>query len=95
MALGVIELLDRAHQADIALLHQIHHCQAIRGVLFSYRNDQPQVGLNQVLPGLAAARDLLFHHKALLPGLVLLALETGAGAVAGFHLFGEDDLLLG
>ena len=34
VSFGVIKLLNRTHQADIAFLDQIHHSQAIRRVFF-------------------------------------------------------------
>ena len=54
----VVELLDRAHQADIALLDQIHHRQTAPEVFLGDRDNQPQVGLDQVL-----ARGLALAHQ--------------------------------
>jgi hypothetical protein len=86
VAFGGVELLDRAHQADVALLDEIQQGQTAPDVFLGDRDDQPQVGLDQVLPGLAPALDLLFERKTLFPGLVFFVLNLGVGVVAGLHL---------
>ena len=46
-ALGVVELLDRPHQAEVALLDEVEHGQAARLVLAGHRHDEPEVGLDE------------------------------------------------
>ena len=50
-ALGVVELLDGADQAEVALLDQVQQRHAAAGVALGQRDDQPQVGLQQVVAG--------------------------------------------
>ena len=50
----VFELIDRAHQADIPFLNQIQKAQAAIGVALGQADDEPQIRLGQLLPGLAA-----------------------------------------
>ena len=95
MALGIVELLDRAHQADIAFLHQIHHRQAIRGILLGDRDNQAQVSLDQMLACIVAAIDLLLQRKALAPRLIPFAIKAAARIVARFHRLGQRHFLLG
>src|SRR6266540_4949237 len=94
MTFRIIELLDRAHQANITLLDQIHHGQAIGRIFLSDRDNQAQVGLDQMLPGLIAACELLLKGKSFLPRLIIFAIQAALGEVAGFHLFGERHFLL-
>ena len=54
VALGVVELLDRADQAGVALLDQVEHRHLRAAVLAGDRDDQPQVGLDERVDGLAA-----------------------------------------
>ena len=54
VALGVVELLDRTDQAEVALLDQVEEQHAAAGVALGQRDDQAQVGLEQVVLGAAA-----------------------------------------
>ena len=54
VALGVVELLDRADQAGVALLDQVEHRHLGAAVLAGDRDDQPQVGGDERVDGLAA-----------------------------------------
>ena len=100
VALGVVELLDRTHQADVAFLDQVEQRQALALVALGQRNDEAEVGLEQVVAGAGAVgadglqvatqldrdlRDLLGVRLADL----LLRVE------AGLDPLGELDLLLG
>ena len=49
VALGVVELLDRADQAEVALLDQVEEEHAATGVALGQRHDEAQVGLEQVV----------------------------------------------
>jgi hypothetical protein len=96
VALGVVEFLDRAHQADIALLDQIHHGQAVGGVFFGDRDHQAQVGLDQVLAGGAAGVDLAAQHLALgVAEPALIVQQRIAGGVGQLHLLGQINFLAG
>jgi uncharacterized protein YPO0396 len=44
-----VELLDRAHQADVALLDQVHELQPAVHVVLRDRHDEPEVGADHVL----------------------------------------------
>ena len=52
-ALGVVELLDGADQAGIAFLDEVEHRQLRPGVLARDGDDEPQVGLDELLLGAA------------------------------------------
>src|SRR5205823_12925273 len=52
-AAPVVELADRAHQAEVALLDQVEERQTVAEVALGDRDDQPQVSLDQ-----AGARDV-------------------------------------
>ena len=54
VALGVVELLDRADQAGVALLDQVEHRHLGAAVLAGDRDDQAQVGGDERVDGLAA-----------------------------------------
>ena len=54
VALGVVELLHGADQAEVALLHHVEQGHAAVGVLLGDRDDQAQVGLQHVVLGAAA-----------------------------------------
>ena len=49
VALGVVELLDRADQAGVALLDQVQHRHLAAAVLAGDGDHQPQVGLDEPL----------------------------------------------
>ena len=57
-ALGVVELLDRTDQAQVALLDQVQERHAVAGVALGQRHDQAQVGAQQVVLGPLAVA----HH---------------------------------
>src|SRR6266540_2350621 len=98
VALGVVELLDRADEAEVALLDQVEEQHAAAHVALGDRDDQAEVGLDQLLLGeLAVALDPLQLAQA--GGAELLGLggglvELGGGRLALLDRLGEDDLLL-
>ena len=51
VALGVVELLDRADQTEVALLDQVQEEHAAAGVALGQRDHEAQVGLEQVVLG--------------------------------------------
>ena len=55
-ALRVVELLDRPHQAEVALLDQVEEQHPPADVALGDRHDQAQVGLGQLLLGLSPSR---------------------------------------
>src|SRR6185437_6970985 len=82
---AVLELVDGLHQTDIAFLNQIEELQAAIGVLLGNRDDESQVGFDQlalsVLGVDVALRDLALRALQLLeaePGFLLHLLEIGA-----------------
>jgi len=65
----VVELLDRAHQAEVALLDQVQERQPAVEVLLGHGNHEPQVGLGQVMARLlGAGLHLLGQFDLLLGG---------------------------
>src|SRR6478736_3806567 len=74
VAAAVLELVDGLHQADVAFLDQIEELQATVGVLLGDRDDETEVGLDQLLLRLLglrlALRDRLERAHQLL-GLLL------------------------
>ena len=99
VALGVVELFDRADQAQVAFLDQVEERHAAAGVALGQRHHQAQVGFQQmVLRAVAVAADP--HHVAALGGGQLLALlgQLGhqlGGVQAGLDALGQLDLFLG
>jgi hypothetical protein len=49
VALGVVELLDRANQAEIAFLNQVEEDKAAADVAFGDRYHEPEIRLDQPL----------------------------------------------
>jgi hypothetical protein len=69
VALAVVELLDRADQAERALLDQVEEAQAAAEVRLGDRDDQPQVGLDHLgLRAHVAALDPLGQVDLLVGG---------------------------
>src|ERR1043166_6146630 len=52
VAAAVLELVDRLHQADVAFLNQIEELEASIRVLLRNRDDETEVGFDQLLLGL-------------------------------------------
>src|SRR6266498_1028770 len=100
VALGVVELLDRADETQVALLDQVQERHAAAGVALGQRDDQAEVGLQQVV-----LRPLTVTHDPaqvaaelrvqLLRGLLLGLPYPLRRVEAGFDPLGELDLLLG
>ena len=51
VAAGMLELVDRPHQAGVAFLNQVEEAQAAIAIPLGDRNDEPQVGGRQVALG--------------------------------------------
>src|SRR5690606_12557338 len=62
VAAAVLELVDRLHQADVALLDQVQELQAAVGVFLGDRDDEAQVGLDHFLLGLTGLALALLNH---------------------------------
>ena len=98
-ALGEVELLHGLDQAQIALLDQVQKLHAPAHIPLGDGHHQTQVGLGQALLGPLAPLDGLVQLGTdlvgdLLPGLLHL-LQLLLGGVAGPHVLGQGDLLLG
>ena len=50
-ALGVVELVDRTHQAEVALLDEVEELHAAAAVALGDADHQPQVGLDELALG--------------------------------------------
>src|SRR5262249_19781026 len=94
---AVLELVDRLHQTDVAFLNQVEELQPAVGVLLRNRDDQPQVGFDELLFRLLglplAAHDRVERPLQLLGRLLEVVgrrLEPRAGVL---HLL-EDVLAL-
>ena len=85
VAAAVLELVDRLHEADVALLNEVEELQAAVGVLLRDGDDEAQVGFDQLALGLLGVHVALDHFA-------LGALELADGdAGVGFD-FLEIDL---
>ena len=62
IAAAVLELVDRLHQPDIALLDQVEELQAAVGVFLGDGDDEAQVRLHHLLLRLARLAFALLHH---------------------------------
>ena len=87
-ALGVVELLDRADQAGVALLDQVQHRHLAAAVLAGDRDDQPQVGLMNCCDGALAL--LGEPLELLLGGALGGAALPAADAALGEQVLGEQ-----
>ena len=98
VALGVVELLDRLDETQIALLNEVKEEHSAPDVALGDGDDQTQVRLGELLLGALAALALGIERLALLVGDLLAALldllETLLGCVAGGHGRGQLDLLV-
>ena len=96
-ALGVVELLDGADQPEVALLDQVQQRHAAAGVALGQRDDQPQVGLEQVrLRAARPSRTSGAQVGALAPGVQLCSfgsVQHVLGVQPGLDALGELDLL--
>jgi len=63
VAAAVLELVDRLHQADVALLDEVQELQAAVRVLLRDRDDEPEVGLDHLLLRLAGLALALLHRR--------------------------------
>ena len=97
VTLGVVELLDRADQAEVAFLDEVQESHAATGVPLGQRDDQTEIGLQQmVFRAFAVPADPL-HIAALLHRELLAALshlgdllgrvEAGLDPLGQLHLF--------
>ena len=99
VALGVVELLDRADQAGVALLDQVEHGHLAAAVLAGDRDDEAEVGVDEPLHGALALLDepLQLGLGGVLGRAALLAADTAfleqlRGEQAGLDGLGELDL---
>ena len=82
-ALRVVELLDRPHQAEVALLDQVEEVHAAADVALGDRHDEAEVGLDEHLAGVLAAADGALQGPALV--------ELEGGELAGGGQVGQPD----
>ena len=100
-ALGVIELLHRPHQAEVALLHQVENGNAPPDVAFCDRHHQPQIGGRELLSGPVAVCDLAPQHPLPVGGdglpltLTVQPGDLGRSARPDLDPLGQRDLLVG
>ena len=96
IALGIVELLHRLDQAQVALLDEIQEQHAPPHVPLGDGNHQTEVGLGQLLLGPVALLDKLLELGQVLRGKIgclrLVQLLLGQGS--GVHFLSQVDLLL-
>src|ERR1700733_9751771 len=96
VALGVVELLHRADQAQVALLDQGQEQHAAAGVALGQGHDQAQVGLEQVVLGPHAVVDDLLEVGPRLRGQFPAVFgELLIGEQPGLDPLGQLNLLRG
>src|SRR3954469_12693006 len=99
VALGVVELLDRADQAEVALLDEVQERHAAAGVALGQGHHEAQVGLEQVVLGALAVADdpveVAPHLRRDLLALLLDLAQPLRAVETGLDPLGEVDLLLG
>ena len=99
VALGVVELLDRANQAQVALLDEVQERHSAAGVTLGQRDHQTQIRFQQmVFRAIAVAADprhvAALLHRQLLAALGHLGHLLG-GVEACFDPLGQFHLFLG
>src|SRR3954447_6942245 len=98
VALGVVELLDRADQSEVALLDQVQERHAAAGVALGQGDHEAEVGFQEVVLGpLAVADDpveVAAHLRGELLALLLDLAQPLGGVEPGLDPLGEVDLLL-
>ncbi len=93
-AASVVELLDCLHQAQVTLLDQVQERHALAHVALGHADDQPRVGLDEVLAG-----QLTLAHLAL--GTVVLHARAAVASqppprdTPAFQALRQFDFLLG
>ena len=92
VALGVVELLDRADQAGVALLDQVEHRHAGAHVATGDRDDQAQVGPDEQVLRLLALGDQTFQFLPADAAPDLASVEEVLGVEARLDGLGEFDL---
>ena len=95
VALGVVELLDRPDQAQVAFLHHVEQRQPAVAVLLGHRDHQPEVGLQHVGLGAAAVLGHQLQLPAVVLGQVRLGFELVLREQPGLDPLGQVHLLLG
>ena len=90
-ALGVVELLDGPHEAEVPLLDEVEEGEAPVAVALGDRDHEPEVGLDERLLGLLSPPDLRSQPGALLGG-TFRALRLGSGDLARRLVPGLDPL---
>ncbi len=93
-AAAVVELLDRPHEAEVALLNQVEQGQPRRRVLLGDGHDEAQVGLDEPPLGGPPGLDLLRVVLELLGRQLALGLgDRRIGEVPCLDGLGELDLV--
>src|SRR5690606_30339368 len=95
VAAAVLELLDGADEALVALLEEVEEAHAAAVVLLGDADDQAQVGLDEVLARqVAVLDDALQAAPRAVVELGALLLEASARLLAGLDAASQVDLLL-
>jgi len=95
VALGVVELLDRTDQAKVAFLDQVEEQHPATRVALRQRDDQAEVGLQQVVLGTASVTGDPLELTSALRVELEPGVESLLGEQASLDPLGELDLLLG
>ena len=92
-ALAVLELLDGADQAEVALLHEVEQRQTGGLVALGDRDHEPQVRLDEALLGLLSGGPLGFQAASLRRRERRRARDLVGRAQAGLHDLGQLDFV--
>ena len=95
VTLGVVELLDRTDEAEVALLDQVEEEHAAAGVALGQRDDQAQVRLEQVVLGAAAVLGDPLEVDALVRGQPEILGQLLLGEQARLDPLGQLNFLFG
>ena len=94
-ALGVVELLHRPDQAEVALLDQVEQRHPASGVALGQRHDEPQVRLEQVSAGRRPSRTIVARSRFLSAVRRFPVSSTCCGVQPRLDPLGQLDLFLG
>src|SRR5215211_7876465 len=93
-ALAPVELLDRVHQPEVALLHEVEEGKPRRLVLLGDRDHQPQVGLDELAASRLAPQDRFLERAAVVPLDAAGLVELGARVSSRVYLLGQAGLVV-
>ena len=94
-ALAVVELLDRPHQPEVALLDEVEQRQAAGLVLAGDRHHEAEVGLDEAAPGVGRRGDVALELATARHRRCRTGRQLGLGGAAVGEQLAEVDLVGG